>query len=363
MRKYLILHVLIISFIFFITPTIRAASYWEEEIDSYKQAIRINPDDADAHYNLGNAFIEIGLYKEAIDAFKQAIRIKPDYAVAQNRLGVAFIGAGMDKEAIEAFKKAIKIAPDSPYTYIDLGTYYQELDMHKEAIDTYKQAIKINPDDAIAQHRLGEIYDNLGMHEEQIEAYKQAIRIDPDDARAHLRLGNVLLGADLYKEAIESFTQAIRIDPDNADAHVSLGVVFMLHPFQSAPASVNADNVYVSKDSRMYHHNRNCTSLRTTDDLMEFASPQHAKNAGGIPCNHCSSSVVRIEQPGLGKYKEAIEEFKQAIKIDPNLAKAHYCLGLAYLSLNDKGSALEQYKILKRLDSGLAKELFNDIHK
>ena len=44
MRKYLILQVLIISFVFFLTPTIQEASDVEEEIEVYKQAARKNPD-------------------------------------------------------------------------------------------------------------------------------------------------------------------------------------------------------------------------------------------------------------------------------------------------------------------------------
>ena len=79
MRKYLILQVLMISFVFFLTPTIQAAPDMEEAIESYKQAIRINPDDADAHYNLGHTYSDTGMYKEAIKAYKQVIRIDPDY--------------------------------------------------------------------------------------------------------------------------------------------------------------------------------------------------------------------------------------------------------------------------------------------
>jgi len=62
-------------------------------------------------------------------------------------------------------------------------------------------------------------------------------------------------------------------------------------------------------------------------------------------------------------YKEAIESFKQAIKINPDDAKVHISLGLAYLGLNDRGSAMEQYKILKKLDTEMANELFNVIYK
>ena len=61
--------------------------------------------------------------------------------------------------------------------------------------------------------------------------------------------------------------------------------------------------------------------------------------------------------------KEEIESYKQAIRLDPDYADAHYNLGYAYILLNDKESALEQYKILKNLDSERANELFNLIYK
>jgi len=62
--------------------------------------------------------------------------------------------------------------------------------------------------------------------------------------------------------------------------------------------------------------------------------------------------------------KEAIEAFKQAIRINPDNADAHFCLGCMYVEVkNDRGSALEQYKILKNLDTERANILFNMIYK
>ena len=61
--------------------------------------------------------------------------------------------------------------------------------------------------------------------------------------------------------------------------------------------------------------------------------------------------------------KEAIESYKQAIRIDPDDAGAHNNLGLAYCGSEDRGSALEQYKILKELDTEKANQLFNHIYK
>jgi tetratricopeptide (TPR) repeat protein len=65
----------------------------------------------------------------------------------------------------------------------------------------------------------------------------------------------------------------------------------------------------------------------------------------------------------LGKWKKAIESYKQVIRIDPDFALAHHNLGLASLALNDRDSALEQYEILKNLDTEMANKLFNAIYK
>ncbi len=63
-------------------------------------------------------------------------------------------------------------------------------------------------------------------------------------------------------------------------------------------------------------------------------------------------------------YKEALEAFKQAIKIKPDYAEAHYNLGVLYLYyVKDRGMALQQYKILKDLNTETANKFFNLIYK
>jgi len=49
-------------------------------------AIKLNPDYANAHNNLGVALFHAEITEEAIDHFKEAIRIRPDYAAAQKNL-------------------------------------------------------------------------------------------------------------------------------------------------------------------------------------------------------------------------------------------------------------------------------------
>jgi tetratricopeptide (TPR) repeat protein len=57
-----------------------------EAIEHYGQAVRIKPDYAAAHYNLGVALEQAGRVQEAIEHYEQALRIKPDFTRAQNAL-------------------------------------------------------------------------------------------------------------------------------------------------------------------------------------------------------------------------------------------------------------------------------------
>ena len=56
-----------------------ALQRYDAAIDSYKQAIKIKPDYAEAYSNMGNALKEKGELDAAIDSYKKALKIKPDY--------------------------------------------------------------------------------------------------------------------------------------------------------------------------------------------------------------------------------------------------------------------------------------------
>jgi tetratricopeptide (TPR) repeat protein len=73
--------------------------------------------------------------------------------------------------------------------------------------------------------------------------------------------------------------------------------------------------------------------------------------------------IFGVDYNELGMHKEAIEAFKQAIRINPDDALAHYNLGFAYVLLNNQSNAIEQYNILKILDPERANRLFKLIDK
>jgi tetratricopeptide (TPR) repeat protein len=186
-------------------------------LEAYKQAIRVNSDNADAHYKLGRIHFLLGQYTDAIGVLKQAIRINPDNADAHRMLGGSYSRLGQNAEAIEAYKQAIRINPGDGNAHVLLGDTYSELGQYTDAIGVLKQAIRINPGDVGAYHTLGNSYLGLRQYADAIEAYKQAIRINPDHTPVHYNLGLAYSLVGNKGAALEEYKILKRLDPNMAD--------------------------------------------------------------------------------------------------------------------------------------------------
>ena len=111
---------------------------FDAAIVSYKQAVLIKPEYAEAHNNMGNALRAKGDLAAAIDSFKQALKINPDYAEAYNNMGIALADNGDLKAAIDSYNNAIKIKPDYPRAYYHLGLLLLEAKQNKKAARNFK---------------------------------------------------------------------------------------------------------------------------------------------------------------------------------------------------------------------------------
>jgi Flp pilus assembly protein TadD len=82
----------------------------EAAANSFRKAVSLRPDWAEARSLLGSALALAGNYKEAEEELRKAVQLKPDYAEGWNFLGQFLKDRGKDREAEEAFRKAKQLA-------------------------------------------------------------------------------------------------------------------------------------------------------------------------------------------------------------------------------------------------------------
>ena len=150
---------------------------YQEAINSFKQAISLNPSISDNFKGLSASYNKLKQYDEAITAAKRAIELKPNNADAYHNLGIAY---GMKKqysEAIKALQKAIEINPKMSVTYAWMGRFLMQKDAYTEAVEVYKKVIEIAPSILSSHGDLAMAYFKMGKFDETISVIDRGIKL------------------------------------------------------------------------------------------------------------------------------------------------------------------------------------------
>ena len=164
---------------------------FDQAIGAFEQILKLKPDNANAHYNLGKVYQEKGLIRKAIDSYIKAVQLKPNYEEAYFNLGVVLQEQGKLDEAIDAYTKTLTINPDNDGAHINMGNAFRDYGNLQEAIDAYHKALVINPDLTAAYINMGNAFKDQNKLEDAIDAYKKALVIEPEASEAHLCLSSV----------------------------------------------------------------------------------------------------------------------------------------------------------------------------
>ena len=159
-----------------------------ESLYASQKSLKLDPQDADAHNNVGITFKELGRLEDAEKSLRQAIELKPDYAGAYNNLGITLKDLGRLDESELSLRQAIGLKPDYAEALSNLGNTLKELGKLEEAIGSYRQAINIKPDFTKAYFNMGKALKGIyfkkfmpGLPEIICEIFEKKILVRPGD--------------------------------------------------------------------------------------------------------------------------------------------------------------------------------------
>jgi predicted O-linked N-acetylglucosamine transferase (SPINDLY family) len=185
--------------------------------------MRLDPNNANWHFNLGNALAESPDKQPAVDAFQQCLSLNPKHAGALNNLGLTLYKQARFDEAEKTLRRALEIDPSLAQAMHNLGCVLYHLGRYEESVAMLHQAISRNPNWPAPYEDLGISLRRLGRFTEAIEAFQHGLRLNPrwPDALANLSL--VFFDTDRVDDAIAAAREAISIQPDSYLARNALG--------------------------------------------------------------------------------------------------------------------------------------------
>jgi tetratricopeptide (TPR) repeat protein len=194
----------------------------DEAIEHFRRALQIKPGFAQAHSNLAKALWQKGQMDDAIAQFQKTLEIQPNDADTEFSLGKAFLQKREVNEAIAHYQKAVEISPDYPEARFSLGNAFVAEGKYSEAIANYEAAVRIRPDYLEAHHNMGCLLATIGKSDEALEQFNEALRLNGNYARTHFALGSLLARMGHREEAVAHLTEALQLKPDYEDAKQQL---------------------------------------------------------------------------------------------------------------------------------------------
>ncbi len=126
----------------------------EQTVANYREWVRYQPEDANAHIELASALNEMGNRDEAMVHFEHALERNPEDPTSLYNIGVQMVNSGAVDEGIALIERAIEGQPEFPMALTALGYAYARIEKYQEAVDTFEKYLEQAPDaDDAAQIR------------------------------------------------------------------------------------------------------------------------------------------------------------------------------------------------------------------
>ena len=129
----------------------------EEAVKVLQRAIALQPDLAEAHLRLGMAFTALERkpeadeeYKKAIELYKKVVQLDPKDATAFFNLGEAHSFLHQDESAAGAYRQATRLRPDDEEYFYQLGRVETRLANYSDAVAAFQKALDLDANDSRA---------------------------------------------------------------------------------------------------------------------------------------------------------------------------------------------------------------------
>lgn len=184
----------------------------------FREAVRLAPQMAEAHLDLGLALGRNGKLDEAIESIQTALHLDPKLNSAHMFLGIFLYQANRQSEATSALRQELALSPDNVEALTWLGTVELAAGRPELATGPLDRAAQLKPDDLNILEYRGRAYNLVAQ-----DSYAKMARIDPGSWHVHRVQAEIYSAEDRHADAIAEYEAAVKLEPRNPDLFEALG--------------------------------------------------------------------------------------------------------------------------------------------
>lgn len=283
---------------------------FDEAEEQLQKAMKLEPNNAEIWSLLGHCLSRQHKTKESLKAFQRAAKIDPDDPNNLYNIADACLGLGQPEEAVNPLLRAVQLKHDFSLAHYDLSLAYLMMKKYRESEMAARAALRDDPEMGFqwsnlgmgATENLGLALMNQGRMEEAEACFRRNLQLF---AKTYFNLGLTLFRSKRFEEALRFFQRALELEPEDPEYRNLLGQTY-------------EELGQPEETERSLHR------------AIEI-NPQYAMG-------YYDLGVILAKREG--RREEAFEAFQHALKINPDLTWAHYCIACLHAVAGEEKSAL-----------------------
>jgi protein O-GlcNAc transferase len=316
-------------------------------IDTYKAALTIIPDRADALSNLGAAYVRLGQFDDAIAQYEAALKSDSTNNAVRLNLGLAYYKSARPNQAIPQLKRVVASDPEAKNAYLVLADCYLQIGQDKELVALLKPRESLFGNDLAYAYLLGTAL--LHVDAAAGQKYNDRIFGVGESAEAHLLMGVAHIGRQDYPAAKTECKRALELNPRLPTAHAQYGrAMLALGEHDAAERAFRAELALNIND---FEANLQLGYMRKSAQKFDDASTYLERATTIRPNDLAARKLLASLRLQTGQVVVAVRMFVAIIIEAPDLIEAHVPLATAYNRLKRKDDAQRERAIIDRLNA------------
>ena len=181
--------------------------------ECFKQAVRIEPNNAAYNSNYANTLQDTWKIEESLPFYQKAIELKPDFVDAHFNLGNSFRKLQRFPEALKCYEQAKRINPQYVKCYINTAVVYEAMKQIDRAIAEIFEALKFAPQSFELLSYLAVMYSIKKEYEPSMNYFRKAFETGQADDKFFLNYGTVCIELNQPAEAAKAFLKSAELNP------------------------------------------------------------------------------------------------------------------------------------------------------
>ena len=315
------------------------------------QAAQLEPQAADVHYYIGEAYRLIGDLEKANAAYEQAITLDANFAPAY--LGRAQVSFALDRTAdiIGDLDLAIQLDPYLAEAYLERSAYYFQTGDHEVALEDLDLLEQLSPESPLLYLYRAYIYLAEGNDSAALQSAQLAYDMDQTLLPAYLVLGQSYLQSGEPVKARQYLHTYLQYETDNAQAWSMLGQA-IFEQGDDYQAAIEAFDRALKYQADLFSALlfRGLTHLALEEGQLAVNDLFTARNLDreSFPASLGLGRALLI----AGRLEEALSQISGSQVLsqdDRQLAEVHYWRAMTLEALGDKRAAVKEWQALLKL--------------